>query len=409
MDFSVKLNLGPLMLPPDHVGLRLHSFCKILSSARGASKRDRAKLHDTAFNSYHALLSEQPNGTVLQRRLLRTCQTGCWLTALPSILTRTNLSAQEWSDALYLHYGLTPPNIPSLCDGCHKQNSLTHALNCLNGGLITLRHNEIRQELGAIACEVFPPSAVSVEPLLTSILTPNATLPQAIPIHSDNNTEPSTHPANPTTDTSTTPQAVPIPSDNNTDPTSPPENPTPDTLCTPQDPPQAPPTDPIPDSTLTLPQPNDTAYRGDLAIRNLYERGTTAIIDVRITNLDSQSNCTRDPLRVLKSQEAAKRTKYQATCTSRRESFHPFVASADGMLAPEATKILQHLAHHIAEKQQRPYCTMMKHLRLRISITLVRAVHHCIRASRAKRLRVPPRYIAPEPSDPCPEFRMLFG
>jgi hypothetical protein len=32
-------------------------------------------------------------------------------------------------------------------------------------------------------------------------------------------------------------------------------------------------------------------------------------------------------------------------CETRRESFHPFIASTDGMLAPEATKILQHLAH----------------------------------------------------------------
>jgi hypothetical protein len=333
------------------------------------------------FESYRLQLSEQPNGTILQRRLLRTCHTGCWLTALPSVLTRTNLSAQEWRDALYLRYGLTPPNIPSLCDGCHKQNSLTHAIHCLSGGLVTLRHNEIRQELGAIACEVFPPSAVSVEPLLTITQTPDTTLPPAVHIHTQDNREP----------------------------TNLPDNATPDTLTTPPDPPQAPPPDPLPNSTLPLPQSNDTAYRGDLAIRNLFERGTTAVIDVRITNLDSQSNCSREPLSVLQSNETAKRNKYQATCISRRESFHPFVASADGMLAPEATKILQHLAHHIAEKQQRPYSTMMKHLRLRISITLVRAVHHCIRASRAKRLRVPPRYVAPEPHDPCPEFRMMFG
>jgi hypothetical protein len=49
-------------------------------------------------------------------------------------------------------------------------------------------------------------------------------------------------------------------------------------------------------------------------------------------------------------------------CESRHESFHPFVVSRDGMLAPEATKIFQHLADLMANKQQQPYSAIMKHL-----------------------------------------------
>jgi hypothetical protein len=46
------------------------------------------------------------------------------------------------------------------------------------------------------------------------------------------------------------------------------------------------------------------------------------------------------------------------------------------MLAPEAPKILQHLADPMANKQQQQqqqqaYSAIMKHLRLRIDITLV--------------------------------------
>ena len=119
-----------------------------------------------------------------------------------------------------------------------------------------------------------------------------------------------------------------------------------------------------------------------MAIHGLFERGTNAIIDVRITNLDSVTSRTRDPFKVLQQHEADKRRKYQAICDSRRESFHPFVASADGMLAPAATQLLQHLAGLLANRQQKPYSTVMQHLRLRLAITLVKAVHHCLRGSR---------------------------
>ena len=114
-------------------------------------------------------------------------------------------------------------------------------------------------------------------------------------------------------------------------------------------------------------------------------------------------------MKVLQQHEADKRRKYQHICDSRRESFHPFVASADGMLAPAATKLLQHLAALTATRQQQPYSTVMKYLRLRIAITLVKAVHYCLRGSRKKRLLPTPRFQAPDPPDPSPEFRMLYG
>jgi hypothetical protein len=87
-------------------------------------------------------------------------------------------------------------------------------------------------------------------------------------------------------------------------------------------------------------------------------------IDVKIANLDSTSYRSQDPEKALLQQEKLKRQKYQDICETRRETFHPFLASTDGMLAPEATKILQHMAHITAHKQQKPYSAIMKHLRL---------------------------------------------
>ena len=64
--------------------------------------------------------------------------------------------------------------------------------------------------------------------------------------------------------------------------------------------------------------------------------------------------------------------------------FTPFVAPAEGMLAPAATPLLQHLAALLADRQQKPYSTVMQHLGLHLAITLVKAPHRV--SSRKKHL-----------------------
>jgi hypothetical protein len=117
----------------------------------------------------------------------------------------------------------------------------------------------------------------------------------------------------------------------------------------------------------------------------------------------------QDPEKVLQQQETAKREKYKDICETRRESFHLFIASTDGVLAPEAVKILQHLAHITVKKTQMPYSAIVKHLRLRIAITLVKAAHHCLRSSRKKRHQTTSTYTPNQPSEPSPEYHMLYG
>ena len=80
-------------------------------------------------------------------------------------------------------------------------------------------------------------------------------------------------------------------------------------------------------------------------------------------------------------------------CVSRCESFHPFVASADGMLASAATQLLQHLAGLLVDHQQNPYSTVMQHPLLHLAITLVKAVHRCLQGSRKKRLLHTPGFL----------------
>ena len=44
---------------------------------------------------------------------------------------------------------------PNFCDGCQSPFTLRHALACKKGGLITLRHNEIRSAVGDLSSSVW--------------------------------------------------------------------------------------------------------------------------------------------------------------------------------------------------------------------------------------------------------------
>jgi hypothetical protein len=69
------------------------------------------------------------------RTIQRGEQTRAWLLVLPSTINGTELSAQEFRDAIHMRHGITPPNLPETCDGCDARFSLQHALlGCKKGG-----------------------------------------------------------------------------------------------------------------------------------------------------------------------------------------------------------------------------------------------------------------------------------
>ena len=45
--------------------------------------------------------------------------------------------------------------MPATCDGCGAAFSYEHALDCTKGGLITRRHNEVRDTLGDMSSIVY--------------------------------------------------------------------------------------------------------------------------------------------------------------------------------------------------------------------------------------------------------------
>uniref|UniRef100_A0A8D8W759 Reverse transcriptase domain-containing protein n=3 Tax=Cacopsylla melanoneura TaxID=428564 RepID=A0A8D8W759_9HEMI len=76
-----------------------------------------------------------------------------WLSAMPLKRDHLDMSRYEFRDALAIRYNRQPVDMPQSCDGCgEKKFDLNHALCCKTGGLVTRRHNEIRDLFGEL-CE----------------------------------------------------------------------------------------------------------------------------------------------------------------------------------------------------------------------------------------------------------------
>ena len=89
-----------------------------------------------------------------------------WLTVLPIKRRGFNLLKSDLWDAVRLRYGLPLKRLPSNW-GYSKPYSVHHAISCKKGGFLTLRHNELRDNITEMPEEVT--SDVKVEPALQTL------------------------------------------------------------------------------------------------------------------------------------------------------------------------------------------------------------------------------------------------
>ena len=136
-----------------------HAAC--LRDGRVAVRRQNVA---KTMASLETTISGDPE--VVTRRLRQATKTGAWLTVQPSTVNGMELGAEEWRDAAFLRYGLEPPDLPKNFDGCNARFSVCHSLNCKRVGLVTARHNELRDEVADLAGRDFNPSHVRYDPLI---------------------------------------------------------------------------------------------------------------------------------------------------------------------------------------------------------------------------------------------------
>ena len=63
---------------------------------------------------------------------------------------------------------MMPQDIPVTCNGCGKRFSIEHALSSLKGGLVLARHDDAAKEWGSLGSQALVPSAITYEPKINS-------------------------------------------------------------------------------------------------------------------------------------------------------------------------------------------------------------------------------------------------
>ena len=76
--------------------------------------------------------------------------------------------------------------------------------------------------------------------------------------------------------------------------------------------------------------------------------------------------------------------KHRQACVKRRADFTPFIVSTDRVIQREGQHFLKHLAARLAMKWSKPYIDVMHFIRVRLSISTLRATVHCIWEARQK-------------------------
>ena len=92
--------------------------------------------------------------------LQRARNTGAWITVQPSTVNGTNLGAHEWRDALFLRYGLEPPDLTTYCDVFQSKFLISHALDKKKCSLVMAHHNELCDGVADLSGKAFTPSHV---------------------------------------------------------------------------------------------------------------------------------------------------------------------------------------------------------------------------------------------------------
>ena len=135
----------------------------LVDDGKQAARQAKVQKRQAMIEQGHSALTNN-----LKQIVEQTKQPGAssWLSALPLEKHNFNLNKGEFRDALALRYGKHLDDLPAVC-ACGSAFDPVHAMNCKKGGLVIVRHNNIRDyeaKLLSLVCK-----DVEIEPKLQSI------------------------------------------------------------------------------------------------------------------------------------------------------------------------------------------------------------------------------------------------
>ena len=80
----------------------------------------------------------------------------------------------------------------------------------------------------------------------------------------------------------------------------------------------------------------DSKKKGDLLIRDLWEKGVDCVLNMRVVNTVAKSYQMRTPEKCLVIVEQDKKCNFLDSCIQQRRHLYPSVVSVDGLLGVEA-------------------------------------------------------------------------
>ena len=129
--------------------------------------------------------------------------------------------------------------------------------------------------------------------------------------------------------------------------------------------------------------------RPDIRARGVWRKGQNAYFDVRITNLNSNSQKHLPVNTVLEKHEKEKKRQYnQRIMNIEHGTFTPLVFSISGSVGSECSRFHKQIANRMALKCEERYEKIYSIIRCRISFLILRSALMCIRGSRSHRSKV---------------------
>ena len=128
---------------------------------------------------------------------------------------------------------------------------------------------------------------------------------------------------------------------------------------------------------------NDEA-RLDVRARGFWRDGQNSFFDVKVTNLNCQSQINKSTKTIMKSHENEKKRNYNKRVMEvEHGTFTPLIFSTTGVMSHECNLYHKALAEKIATKKGEKYSDVMCFLRVKLSFLALKSALLCLRGSRA--------------------------